>query len=96
MPRILRQHTFGSPASLSLDEVDSAEPGPGQARLRIEAVGLSRDQIPFLAGNDYGGGASPALPTRFGYEAAGIVDAVGPDVDSAWVGRRVAPIGPFD
>ncbi|MCA0252265.1 MAG: zinc-dependent alcohol dehydrogenase family protein [Propionibacteriaceae bacterium] len=96
MPRIIRQHAFGGPENLRLDDLASAEPGPGEARLRVEAVGLTRDQLPFLAGADYGGGANPELPTRFGYEAAGVVDAVGEGVDVGWVGKRVAPVGPFD
>ncbi len=96
MPRIIRQHVFGGPENLQIDDLPSAEPGPGQARLRVHAVGLTRDQLPFLAGADYGGGANPDLPTRFGYEAAGVVDAVGEGVDAGWVGKRVAPVGPFD
>jgi NADPH:quinone reductase-like Zn-dependent oxidoreductase len=34
----------------------------------------------------------PELPSRLGYEAAGIVEAVGPDVDKNWIGKRVATI----
>ena len=96
MPRIIRQHVFGPPSNLQVDDLPSVEPGPGEARLRVTAVGLTRDQLPFLAGNDYGGGTTAETPTRFGYEAAGVVDAVGKGVDPAWVGKQVAPVGPFD
>lgn len=96
MARILRQHAFGGPGNLHLDDLPTVAPGPGEVRLRVQAVGLTRDQLPFLDGNDYGGGAQPMLPTRFGYEAAGIVEAVGEGVDASWVGVRVAPVGPFD
>ena len=37
----------------------------------------------------------PELPTVPGREVAGVVDAVGPDADRAWLGRRVvAHLGP--
>lgn len=96
MPRIVRQHTFGGPENLVIDDLPTAEPGPGEVRLKIQAAGLTRDQLPFLAGNDYGGGLQADLPTRFGYEAAGVVEAVGEDVDAGWIGQHVAPVGPFD
>jgi len=38
---------------------------------------------------------SPKLPSGVGYEAAGVVEAVGPDVDKSWVGKRVAIIPSF-
>lgn len=34
----------------------------------------------------------PELPSRIGYEAAGVVEAVGPDVDQRWVGKRAATV----
>jgi NADPH:quinone reductase-like Zn-dependent oxidoreductase len=37
----------------------------------------------------------PKLPAGVGYEAAGVVEAVGPDVDKNWVGKRVATIPAF-
>jgi NADPH:quinone reductase-like Zn-dependent oxidoreductase len=37
----------------------------------------------------------PKLPAGVGYEAAGVVEAVGPDVDKNWVGKRVAIIPAF-
>jgi hypothetical protein len=34
----------------------------------------------------------PKFPASLGYEAAGVVEAVGPDVDKSWIGKRVATI----
>ena len=34
----------------------------------------------------------PELPSRIGYEAAGIVEAVGPGVDPSWVGKQIATV----
>jgi NADPH:quinone reductase-like Zn-dependent oxidoreductase len=38
---------------------------------------------------------SPVLPSRLGYEAAGIVDAVGPGTDGVKIGDRVSTIPSF-
>ncbi|WP_040167327.1 zinc-dependent alcohol dehydrogenase family protein [Microbacterium gorillae] len=99
MVRAVRLHEFGGPANLSLDEVPRQDPGPGEVRLRVQAAGLTRDQLPFLRGQEHSGAplaTPPTLPTRFGYEVAGVVEAVGEGVDASWIGRRVAPIGPWD
>jgi NADPH:quinone reductase-like Zn-dependent oxidoreductase len=37
----------------------------------------------------------PQLPARLGYEAAGVVEAVGPGVDKSWLGKQVATIPAF-
>ncbi|WP_030621490.1 zinc-dependent alcohol dehydrogenase family protein [Streptomyces fulvoviolaceus] len=98
MPRIVRLHAFGGPENLKVDELPSRQPGPGEARLRVEAAGLSRDQFMFMSGHQFEGTGfvQPELPSRLGYEVAGVVDAVGEGVDPSWIGKRVAPIGPFD
>lgn len=98
MPRVARFHAFGGPETLRIDEVPSRTPGVGEARLRVEAAGVTRDQLTFMAGRHPSGHGSIdlTLPSRLGYEVAGVVDAVGDDVDGTWIGKRVAPIGPFD
>lgn len=98
MPRIVRLHAFGGPEDLRIDELPSSTPGPGEARVCVEAVGLGRDQFAYLAGRRYSGLDldEKDLPLRLGYEVAGVVDAVGSGVDEAWIGKRVAPVSPFD
>ena len=81
----VRIHQFGGPEVLSLDEVPVPEPGPGQARVRIEAGGVNFIDIYHRTGAYKG-----SLPLTLGQEAAGIVDAVGPDVSEVAVGDRVA------
>ncbi len=94
MPRTIRLHAFGGPENLRIDDLPTPEPGAGEALLRVQAIGLTRDQIPYLEGNDYGARTRPELPARFGYEVAGVVEAVGESVDPAWVGEAVARSGP--
>jgi NADPH:quinone reductase-like Zn-dependent oxidoreductase len=38
---------------------------------------------------------APQLPARLGYEAAAVVDAVGPGVDKSWLGKQVSTIPSF-
>ena len=98
MPMIVRLHAFGGPEQLRVEELPSQRPGRGEARLRVLATGLSRDQFTFMQGHHFRGHGfvQPDLPSRIGYEACGVVDAVGDDVDPGWVGKRVAPVAPFD
>jgi len=92
VPKIVRFHSIGGPENLKLEDVVSREPGEGEVKLRVQAVGLNRAEALFLRGL-YGG--PPELPSRIGYEAAGIVESVGPGVDASWVGKKVATIPGF-
>jgi NADPH2:quinone reductase len=70
---------------LRYEEVPVPEPGPGQARVKIEAAGVNFIDIYFRTGQYKGN-----MPLLLGQEAAGVVDAVGPDVVEVKVGDRVA------
>ncbi|WP_323771032.1 NADPH:quinone oxidoreductase family protein [Antarctobacter sp.] len=77
-----------SPPSLS--EIAVPEPGPGEIRLRIAACGLNFADLLMQKGTYQD---TPALPFVLGMEVSGIVDALGPDVDSFKPGDRVAVFG---
>jgi NADPH2:quinone reductase len=63
-------------------------PGPGQVRLRHEAVGLN------FADTYFRSGLYPVpRPAGMGVEAAGVVEAIGPDVSNVAVGDRVTYTG---
>ena len=91
----IRLHAFGPAANLRYEEVEDPRPGPGQARIAVAAAGVHLIDTTLRAGRPMGPLALPDLPTIPGREVAGIVDAVGPEVDERWVGRRVvAHLGP--
>jgi NADPH:quinone reductase-like Zn-dependent oxidoreductase len=96
--KIVRLHSFGGPENLRLDDIVSRPPGPGEVRLHIEAAGINRDHFTFMSGQQFSGHGfvQPELPSRLGYEAAGIVEEVGEGVDRSWIGKRVAPVHGFD
>ena len=89
MPKIVRFHSIGGPENLKLEDLPSRQPGQGEVKLRVQAVGLNRAEALFVRGI-YGG--TPDLPSRIGYEAAAIVESVGPGVDTSWIGKKVATI----
>jgi NADPH:quinone reductase-like Zn-dependent oxidoreductase len=67
------------------------EPGPGQVRIRIKAAGVSPTDPKIRRGDLR---AVFPLPGRavLGFEAAGVVDAIGPSVSGARVGDQVASL----
>jgi S-(hydroxymethyl)glutathione dehydrogenase / alcohol dehydrogenase len=73
---------FGQP--LSIEEIDLAEPGQGEIRVKIQACSICHSDIFFWEGA-WGG----ELPAVYGHEAAGIVEAVGPGVTRVKAGDPV-------
>jgi S-(hydroxymethyl)glutathione dehydrogenase / alcohol dehydrogenase len=74
---------FGQP--LVVQEIDLADPRPGEVRVRLEACGVCHTDLYTASGADPSGYA----PTVLGHEGAGIVEAVGEGVDSVKPGDRV-------
>ena len=88
MATAIRMHRTGGPEVLELEQVEVGDPGPGQVRLRHAAVGLN------YADTYFRNGAYPVpLPAGMGVEAAGVVEAIGPDVTNVAVGDRVTYTG---
>lgn len=85
MTKAIRVHATGGPEVLSYEDVEVGAPGPGQARVRHEAIGVNFIDVYFRTG------AYPApLPFVPGNEGAGIVEAVGEGVTDVAPGDRVA------
>lgn len=85
--RAIRVHEVGGPEQLRLEDMPTPEPGPGQVRVKIEAVGVNFVDV-YRRKGQYKG----QVPFTPGSEAAGVVDAVGPDVTDVQVGQRVASV----
>ncbi|MEJ2759980.1 MAG: zinc-binding dehydrogenase [Gammaproteobacteria bacterium] len=84
MKAIVLRETSGS-KGLSLDEVDLPQPCSGEARVRLMASALNRRDV-WMTRGLYPRMQLPCIP---GSDGAGIVDAVGPDVDGSLSGREV-------
>lgn len=81
----VRLHQLGGPEQLRFEEIEVGDPGPGQVRLRQEAIGLNYIDT-YLRTGLY---PLPELPAVLGFEAAGVVEEVGPDVEGIEVGDHV-------
>ncbi|MCT9080115.1 zinc-dependent alcohol dehydrogenase family protein [Streptomyces fulvoviolaceus] len=80
-------HEIGGPEVLTIEDVTVPDSGPGQVAVRVEALGLNRAESLFRAGTYY---YQPALPaSRLGYEASGLVEAIGEGVTELAVGDPV-------
>jgi NADPH:quinone reductase-like Zn-dependent oxidoreductase len=87
--KIVRFHKTGPAEVLQFDELPLPEPGPGEILLRVKALGLNRAEIMFRNGQYL---ETPVPPSQNGYEAAGIIEAVGPGVDPSWIGKIVSTV----
>lgn len=94
MTKVLRLHGQGI-KKLQLDEVTLRQPGFNEVKVKVKASALNRDQMRLINGTVYAGEGEQAQElSQLGYEGAGIVTAVGPDVDKKWLGKEVGIIGP--
>jgi NADPH:quinone reductase-like Zn-dependent oxidoreductase len=91
--KIVRFHRTGSADVLQLDDVPLPEPAAGEVRIRVKAIGLNRAEVMFRMGQYL---TEPVLPSKLGYEASGVVESVGPNVDSTWVGKTVSTVPAFN
>jgi NADPH2:quinone reductase len=88
MPFAIRMHRTGGPEVMCWEELEVADPAPGEARVRHQAVGLNYIDIYHRSG------LYPLqLPNGLGLEAAGVVEAVGAGVSELRPGDRVAYAG---
>ena len=90
--KVVRFHNIGGPEVLKIEEEQIPEPGKGEVRLNVKAIGLNRAEVMFRRGQYL---EPPTLPSKLGYEAAGVVAAVGPDVDKSWLGKKASTVPAF-
>jgi len=92
MSRTIKFAKAGAPDVLEFVETDVPAPGPTEVRLNVKAIGINRAESMWRQ-DDY---IEPVkFPAGLGYEAAGIVDAVGKDVTGFAVGDKVNLIPSF-
>ena len=92
MARAVRFHQAGGPEVLKIEMVDVPAPKAGEVRISVKALGLNRAESMFRLGQYL---EQPVFPARLGYEAAGTIEAVGPNVKNLKVGDAVSTIPGF-
>jgi NADPH2:quinone reductase len=94
MTHAIRIHEHGGPDVMKWEAVEVGSPGRGEVRLKHTAIGLN-----YIDTYHRTGLYKIPLPSVIGREGAGIVEAVGDDVNDLQPGDRVAyassPIGAY-
>lgn len=85
--KVVRVHSLGGPEVLKIEELPLVTPKAGEVRIKVQAIGLNRAEVMFRTGHYL---EQPEFPSRIGGEAAGVIDAVGPDVTELRVGDKVS------
>ncbi|MFF2140028.1 zinc-dependent alcohol dehydrogenase family protein [Streptomyces sp. NPDC058193] len=92
MAKVVQFDKTGGPEVLELREVEVGEPGPGELRIQVHAIGLNRAEVMYREGAYF---YPPTHPSGLGYEAAGLVEAVGDQVTGFAVGDPVSVLPAF-
>ncbi len=83
-------HETGPPEVLRYEDVADPEPGPGDVRIRVEAVSIEGGDTINRAG-----GEMPSTPHIVGYQCAGTIAAIGDGVTDRSVGQKVVATMPW-
>src|ERR1700691_5631689 len=83
---------YGAPEVLELREAPNPAPGEGEVRIAVRAAGVNFADIMARLGLYPD---APRPPLVVGYEVAGVIDGVGPEVTSLRVGDRVIALTRF-
>jgi NADPH:quinone reductase-like Zn-dependent oxidoreductase len=92
MPRTIKFAKAGGPEVLEFIDMQVPAPGPHELRIKVKAIGINRAES-MWRNDKYVGPVK--FPAGLGYEAAGIVDAVGKDVTDFAVADIVSTIPAF-
>jgi NADPH:quinone reductase-like Zn-dependent oxidoreductase len=87
--RIIRFHRTGGPEVLQIDEIEQAAPKNNEVVIKVEALALGRADVLWREGNYV---EDPVFPAQIGYDAAGVVQSVGPEVTTVKPGDRVSTV----
>lgn len=92
MSKVITFNRTGGPEVLEVIDVQVPAPTAGEVQIRVHAIGINRAEIMYRNGQYV---IEPEFPARLGYEAAGVVQAVGENVDEFTTGDRVSVIPSF-
>lgn len=93
MTRVVRMHDYGDASVLKIEEIDVPAPGDSEVQIAVKAIGINRAEVLF---RQHAYLQEASFPTRLGYEAAGIVQAVGAGVTGFVPGDVVSVVPSLD
>ncbi|CAE1145594.1 zinc-dependent alcohol dehydrogenase family protein [Serratia sp. Tan611] len=92
MSKVVTFNRTGGPEVLEVVDVEVPAPAAGEVQIRVNAIGLNRAEIMYRNGQYV---ITPEFPARLGYEAAGVVEVVGENVEGFAKGDVVSVIPSF-
>jgi len=92
MSKVVVFNRVGSADVLEIKDVVVPSPGPNEVQIAVRAIGINRAEIMYRTGQYV---IDPHFPARLGYEAAGVVKAVGTNVTDFAPGDSVSVIPAF-
>lgn len=92
MARIVTFNRVGGPEVLEINEVEVSPPAADDVQIRVWAIGINRAEVMYRTGQYI---TDPTFPARLGYEASGVVEAVGINVTEFTPGDKVSVIPAF-
>lgn len=93
MARIVRIHEYGDASVLRIEDLEVPPPGPDELQIAVKAIGVNRAEVMFRT---HAYLKEAEFPSRLGYEAAGVVEAVGAAVTGFQKGDAVSVIPSLD
>ncbi|GAA3920751.1 zinc-dependent alcohol dehydrogenase family protein [Litoribacillus peritrichatus] len=90
--KVVRFHQTGDVSVLRMETLPILAPEKDEVQIKVRAIGLNRAEVMFRNGAYI---ETPELPSRLGYEASGVVEAVGSEVTNVKVGDFVSTVPAF-
>lgn len=90
--RMVTFHRTGGPEVLEITPMTVAAPAAGEVQIQVQAIGINRAEVMYRSGQYV---ITPQYPAKLGYEAAGVITAVGANVDEFAPGDSVSVIPSF-
>lgn len=87
---MIRAAVVRAPGEITVETVETPEPGPGEVRVRLEGCGVCASNLGPWSGPEWQ--QFPLEPGELGHEGWGVVDAVGPGVQQVRPGDQVATL----
>lgn len=92
MSKIVTFNRTGGPDVLEISDITVPAPAAHEVQIRVRAIGINRAEVMYRSGQYV---IEPQFPARLGYEASGIVEAVGSDISEFAAGDKVSVIPAF-
>jgi NADPH:quinone reductase-like Zn-dependent oxidoreductase len=90
--KVVRFNQTGDACVLNIEQLPVLHPGDNEVRIKVAAIGINRADVMFRHSAYL---EAPQFPSKLGYEASGIIECVGNNVDTFKVGDRVSTIPAF-